>query len=134
MEGDFNSFFDLYVPKNYECDALYIFTPDLMQIFIKHSGSYDAEIVDDKLYIYSDTKFNLTNPIELEEIFNIIDTVGTKTLSRTDKYIDEKVDPRSVDIVGIQGSRLKRSFQWITIIIVVLYLLLLISIDINNKR
>lgn len=116
LEGDFNSFFDLYVPKGYERDALYVFTPDLMQDFISQSGSYDAEIIDDRLYIYSDAKFDLGDSNKLKEIFNIIDKVGSKTLSRTSRYTNEAVQLGSANSAINKGYRLKRSFPWVFII------------------
>lgn len=123
LEGDFNSFFDLYVPKGFERDALYVFTPDLMQDFIIQSGSYDAEIIDDRLYIYSDAKFDLANPDKLKEIFNIIDKVGSKTLSRTSMYVNESIQISSDSQAIIKSYHLKRSFPWIMIILTIIFIL-----------
>ncbi|MEO7546479.1 MAG: hypothetical protein ABIT21_09370 [Terrimesophilobacter sp.] len=47
LEGDFDKHFTLYCPKEYEHDALYVFTPDLMTRLIDHAAGYDVELVDD---------------------------------------------------------------------------------------
>jgi hypothetical protein len=47
LEGDFDRYFTLYAPRQYERDALYVFTPDLMATLIDHGSDYDVEIVDD---------------------------------------------------------------------------------------
>lgn len=119
LEGDFDKHFTLYAPEDYKRDALYIFTPDLMALFIDKSGSYDAEIIDNKLYIYSSSSFNLLSPEAMQRIFEIIDKIGAKTLSQTDKYADESVGNRSSDVVAMPGRRLKKRFRWVIIIFLI---------------
>lgn len=115
LEGDFDSHFTLYAPSDYKRDALYVFTPDLMALFIDETCDYDAEIIDDVLYIYSDNPFNLTNKIQLKRIFKIIDTVGTKAVSQTDQYSDERTGDLTDKIVAEGGRRLKvRNLTWIS--------------------
>src|SRR5690606_15087483 len=46
LEGDFDKYFTLYCPRQYERDALYVFTPDLMALLIDESAAFDVEIVD----------------------------------------------------------------------------------------
>ncbi len=57
LEGDFDKHFTLYCPQEYEQDALYVFTPDLMALLIDDAGSFDVEIVDDWMFIYSPHQF-----------------------------------------------------------------------------
>jgi hypothetical protein len=57
-EGDFDRYFTLYAPADYERDALYVFTPDLMALLIDEAGSgeggsMDVEIIDDRMYVYA---------------------------------------------------------------------------------
>lgn len=124
LEGDFDSHFTLYAPTEYKRDALYVFSPDLMALFIDQSGSYDAEIVDDQLYIYSTTPFGMIEPSVMQRIFSIIDTVGAKTLTQTDRYADERVGNRVADVVAEPGQRLKSHSKWlIPAIIMLVYVL-----------
>lgn len=51
LEGDFDKTFTVYVPSGYETDALYVLTPELMQIMLDHGSDYDFEIVDNYLYM-----------------------------------------------------------------------------------
>lgn len=53
LEGDFNKYFDLYIPKEYEIEALQIFTPDVMAVLIDRSKAFDLEFFGDHLYVYS---------------------------------------------------------------------------------
>lgn len=55
LEGDFDRTFALHVPQGYERDALYLFTPDVMQrvLYIPDRLDLDIEIVDDWLLVYS---------------------------------------------------------------------------------
>lgn len=92
LEGDFDRYFTLYCPKEYEADALYVFTPDLMARLIDEAAQLDVEIVDDWMFLYSASPFDLSDATTLARIFRIVDTVGTKTLDRTERYADSRVD------------------------------------------
>ena len=56
LEGDFDKYFTLYCPKQYERDALYVFTPDLMALLIDEAAPFDVEIVDDWMFVYSNVR------------------------------------------------------------------------------
>lgn len=109
LEGDFNEYFTLYVPNSYERDAFYIFTPDLMALFIDESYFFDAEIIDDRLFIYSPHRFDLLDSDLLGRIFRIIETVGQKTVRRSRFYADEKVGDKNQNTITLSGSKLKKS-------------------------
>jgi hypothetical protein len=96
LEGDFDRFFTLYCPREYERDALYVFTPDLMALLIDEVAAFDVEIVDDWLFLYSPGALALTEPAVHERIFRIISTVGAKTVSQTDRYVDDRVAATTV--------------------------------------
>jgi hypothetical protein len=52
LEGDFNKYFSLSVPKGYEVEALEIFTPDIMQELMEKAKAFSVEIVNGHLFIY----------------------------------------------------------------------------------
>ena len=54
LEGDFNKYFTLHVPRGYEVEALEVFTPDVMAKLIDKAESLNLEISQDSLYIYCD--------------------------------------------------------------------------------
>jgi len=72
LEGDFNEYFTLYVPKGFEREALQIFAPDVMAKLIDNSKQFDLEFFGDHLYIYSsktiDTKQDLSSIYSLAKI------------------------------------------------------------------
>jgi len=106
LEGNFNDYFTLYAPKEYETDALYVFTPDLMARLIDNSHAFNAEIVDDSLYIYSTDYMHLDRPETYEKLFGIYNTVGSKALKQTQSYRDTRSETRGE--VATQGRRLNR--------------------------
>lgn len=117
LEGDFDKYFTLYAPAEYERDALYVFTPDLMALLIDTVAEYDAEVIDDQLYIYG-SEFNLMDPKTWEKITEIITTVGEKTIDRTDYYADERVGSRRLNLVAEQGKRLRKGVSWRTSLVI----------------
>jgi len=134
LEGDFNTYFTLYCPREYERDALYVFTPDLMALLIDNASTLDVEIVDDWMFVYSMQPFALDEPSALEPLFDVIETIGAKTLTQTDRYRDDRAAvPTSVDAppasssvapavllptdeVAPQGRRLSRGVRMGTIL------------------
>ncbi|MFM9876230.1 MAG: hypothetical protein ACKVOG_00055 [Rhodoglobus sp.] len=121
LEGDFNEHFTLYCPREYERDALYVFTPDLMAHLIDEAAPFDVEIIDTWMFVYSATAFDLRQPATHQRIFRIIDTVGAKTLSQTDRYTDDRVGNAAANIVAPEGRRLRRGVSVAAIIAVVVF-------------
>lgn len=134
LEGDFDKYFTLYCPREYERDALYIFTPDLMALLIDNAGAFDVEIVDDWLFVYSSTPIDTTVPAQIGRMFQIVDTVGAKTLSQSDNYADDRMPhaPLSHDqaaplagpdasrnLIAPQGRRLRTRVSWVSIAVFV---------------
>ena len=122
LEGDFNNYFTLYCPKEYERDALYVFTPDLMARCIDNAAPFDIEIVDKWMFVYSAMPFDMSQGAIYERLFGIVDTVGAKTLTQTDRYSDERVANFTANVVAPQGARLKRGVSGAAIVIGVLVL------------
>lgn len=117
LEGDFNEFFTLYCPREYERDALYVFTPDLMALLIDEAAPFDVEIVDTWMFVYSARPFDLQQPAVHQRLWRIADTVGHKAVSQTERYADERVGDYSANIVAPQGRRLARGIPVITVVI-----------------
>jgi len=108
LEGDFDRWFTLYCPRQYERDALYVFTPDLMALLIDEAAPFDVEIVDRWMFVYSARSLDMRQPAVHQRMLRIVDTVGGKTLSQTDRYRDERVESFAANAVAPQGRRLKR--------------------------
>jgi len=108
LEGNFNDYFTLYAPRDYEKDALYIFTPDVMQAVIQNAKLYDIEIISNKLYVYSQSKFNLEDNDEIERLLKIINILVRQFYDQTNYYADESIGNRAANIVNTKGRRLKR--------------------------
>ena len=129
LEGDFDDYFTLYAPEEYKQDALYIFTPDLMALLIDNTAKFDVETVDDKLYIYSSNRLDLLNPLLLEKLFQIIATVGVKTISQTASYADERVaESAQGTTIAEPGRRLKPSYTSTVIIITIIVIFYFLTI------
>ena len=129
LEGDFDRYFTLYCPRQYETDALYVFTPDLMALCIDNVAPFDVEIVDDWMFVYSPRPFRMEDPALLDRLFRIIDVVGSKALKQTRRYRDEKATTQeglpagfAANVIAPPGQRLRRRFP--TALIVALAVIL----------
>ncbi len=91
LEGDFNRYFTLYAPKEYEDDAMYVFAPDVMAMLIDESSQFDAEIVDNEAYFYLQMKpgMSLDNPEFMQRIIGIVTVLGRKLHRGTQRYADD---------------------------------------------
>jgi hypothetical protein len=132
LEGDFNNTFTLYAPKEYERDALYVFTPDVMLAFIESGYDIDAEIVDNHLYVYFDGHYSLENEQFLGSVYNIIQKLGHEVEQQSNYYSDERVASHAINAVGTQGQRLKSGFPWVLALIAGYILFNLFIRMINN--
>lgn len=118
LEGDFDKYFTLYAPKEYETDALYVFTPDVMATLIDAGASYDMEVVDDNLMLYKDGAFKLDSQPELETLLTIISKIGTEIRDQSNYYADDRIANHTANIVAAPGQRLKSRARLTTVIIV----------------
>lgn len=69
LEGDFDKYFTLYIPKGYEIEALTIFAPNVMAILIDKSKLFNLELMGDHINIYSFKRIE-TNE-ELNSLLNL---------------------------------------------------------------
>lgn len=70
LSGDYEHFFDLTVEKDFEIEALQIFTPDLMEKvrFSKHH--FSLEFVGNTLFVYTDHEIYVRE--KLETMFDLV--------------------------------------------------------------
>lgn len=70
LEGDFNKYFKLRVPKGREQEAYQIFTPDVMADLIDRARDFSFEFSGNHLYIYAPKV--ITKRDELQNMFNLV--------------------------------------------------------------
>jgi hypothetical protein len=107
LEGNFDQYFRLSVPRGYEQDALYILTPDLMSLLIDETGDFDVETVDNKLFVYSVGALNLANPAVWQRLGRIHSIVGSKAISQTRRYTDAGGSQVAAEAMTGFGQRLR---------------------------
>lgn len=107
LGGEFDDRFTLYAPSDYGRDAFWIFAPDLMALFIDRLGTFDVEIVDDTMFVYGG-RFDLADPQTYVWLQELVDTVVTRTVRRTERYRDDlallEVDPGSLGASQSPGT------------------------------
>ncbi len=127
LEGDFDKHFTLYAPEQYKTDALYIFTPDVMQTIIDHGGGYDMEVVDDSFYIYTQNSTGMWKQKSLQDLMSIAEKVGKEIAEQGDYYADERIGDRAQNIVAEPGKRLQTNMSILTIVTLVVYVIYIIA-------
>lgn len=91
LEGDFDQYFKLYCPTGYEVDALYLFTPDIMERMILQAGALDVELVDNWVFFYAPGReLATTNPATWAWLFSLIHAMLTK-LAQWERWRDERM-------------------------------------------
>lgn len=107
LEGNFDDYFSLFVPKGYEEDALTIFTPDVMQMMIEAVHAYTCEIVDDDFYIYTD-QFKSKDPGQFQEVLSILTILIPEFERQTHNYRDDRVGMAAANTIADPGKHLRR--------------------------
>lgn len=121
LEGDFDKYFTLYAPAQYKTDALYVFTPDVMQTLIDTVGEYDCEVIDDDFYIYTQPKFTLTDRKHFMKIISIARALKPELLKQSENYRDDAVGNRAANSIAPAGARLKTRMSTAMIIVIVIF-------------
>ena len=124
LEGDFDRHFKLYCPREYERDALYLFTPDVMARFVDHAAEFDVEIVDDRLFLYAQRPL-VTLDAETWEWLRTTLAALTEKVEQWRRWRDERLGDTRVDRhggvptvtrppkgVAAQGRRLSERTGW----------------------
>lgn len=119
--NDFAKYFRLYVPKEYEVEALSILTPDVMAQLIDKSSLYDVEFINNHVYIYAgglvDTRAKLQALFELAG--TIVDELGGKLDRFKIDTVARAVEPK---LQGGFGSRLVTSDKVFLVLIILVVL------------
>lgn len=89
MEGDFQSRFTLYCPAEYETDALYVFTPNLMSRLMDAAPGCDLEIVDDRVLIYAPAHA-FSKPGQLDGLLTLVPYLHETFDRQTRRYRDAR--------------------------------------------
>lgn len=118
LEGDFDKYYTLYAPKDYDRDVRYVFTPDLMQALINESESIDIEVIDNQMLVYL-SRDNIGTVEFWKRIDNFLNIVGSKIEKQTVRYQDDK--SLQIGVVAPEGRKLKRGVSVIVIAIVIIY-------------
>ncbi len=83
LEGDFGKYFTLYVPEDYEIEALQIFTPEIMVKFIDIGNKFSFEFIDNKLFIYAKKTLNAKK--DLDALYSFAKTLITDLAPRLER-------------------------------------------------
>ena len=129
LEGDFDEYFTLFAPASYKRDALYVFTPDVMQLLMTNASGFDIEIIDDTLYLYSEAPFEFAVQSHLEPLIQVAMAFSDKFSRRTGYYADEHVGDREKNVIATPGARLRTrmpALLGLTCIFFALYIIFLL--------
>lgn len=119
LEGDFDRHFALYCPRDFQIEALQIFTPDVMALLIDHGSRWDIEIVDDNLFVTTSGGFRLWNAQEMLRLFEFIDLVVPNLGGRIARMSPVAARPARQDGRATRGSRLRPRRSWVLVPVVV---------------
>jgi hypothetical protein len=123
LEGDFDQHFTLYAPKEYERDALYVFTPDVMARLIDEADGCHVEIVDHWMFVYEPGGFDFQDAETWQRVSRLVSTVGASMAKETFRYRDERIPAYVGNAVGVTGRRLRTAVPVGAVIVAVALLL-----------
>jgi hypothetical protein len=141
LEGDFNKYFNVYVPEGYGVDALYFLTPDVMQVLITSGKTYDFEFIDKYLYLYDNVLPGLSTAAWIQYIQTSIQTCdyfAAQFRPEVRRYQDDRQASQVVSqatAVAPSGQRLKTDLLstsakvWLAAVLAVLLIQLFISLN-----
>jgi len=111
LEGDFGKYFELYVPPDYQIDALQIFTPDVMAALIDAGSQFDYELVNDCLYIYMSPPWSGKREGQIRQMLRLVDVLAPKFSKQAQTYSDMRVGAVSSGLVAASGAHLENKYS-----------------------
>ncbi|QYF72388.1 hypothetical protein [Cryobacterium sp. PAMC25264] len=90
LEGNFDDYFTLYCPTEYERDALYLFTPDVMARLIDRVRGFDVEIIDDWLFFVTSRDVVTLNPATWQGLADATSALSDK-IGRWERWRDDRL-------------------------------------------
>lgn len=133
LEGDWDKSFTLYCPRGYERDALYLFAPDVMAEFIDSAGRFDAEIIDDWLFLYAPRPLRSAQPATWVDLHRVMVALENR-ISGWSRWSDERSSSRigqprgaeagirrlsaneDIEQVAPEGRRLRSGLTWLGVV------------------
>ena len=96
LEGDFNKYFNVFGPKEYEIEVLQVLNPAVMQTLLAMPEPVDIEIIGHDLYIYN--KGNHRKKETMQSLFTAIEQVSAsaKRVQKSFKMADQIGDNKPV--------------------------------------
>jgi len=108
LEGDFDTHFTLYAPLEYQQDALYVFTPDVMEVTVEVAKYFNIEIAADGVIFFAKPGADFSHPAVWAEADNILHLVVPKLASRAARYLDDRVNgqqaSRAIDVAAATAT------------------------------
>jgi len=86
LEGDFDSSFRLYAPMDYQQDALYLLTPDLMAVLVDGAAAFNVEITGDRVIFFSEFDLDYESAGEWREVDRLLGAVVPKLADRAARW------------------------------------------------
>ncbi|MBK0422151.1 hypothetical protein JD292_08690 [Leucobacter sp. CSA2] len=91
LEGDFDRYFELYAPKGYERDALYLFTPDVMAWLIDDARGYDVELRGREVVFRSRQDQVTRDPADWQRLAHAF-TALEERIEQWERWRDDRLD------------------------------------------
>lgn len=126
LEGEFDRHFTLYAPKEYERDALYVITPDLMALLIDELPGSHVETFADNLVITTPKPLHFERLDSWERMSRLLDTVVPKAVRQTYRYQDHRSEIGGE--VAEKGRRMRYSIPVVSVISFVFLVISLIRL------
>lgn len=126
LEGDFNTYFDTYVPATYHIDSLSFITPEVMLI-LEAAADYDIEIIGNQLFIYGPLYLTADPLNEMRAtLLKIRDALNDNIDTYRDNRLPVGADAMHVTAVG-QKLKTRRVIAWGVWIVIIFYIVRLLA-------
>ncbi|GAB2467155.1 hypothetical protein HD599_000365 [Conyzicola lurida] len=97
--GEFDRAFRVYAPAEYEADALYFLTPDVMAALVDDAAGFNVEIVDDTLVFFTSEPADFGSAATWERVAAILGNAAARIVDSATRYRDERVPGQEVPLV-----------------------------------
>ena len=108
LEGDFGTFFDVYMPEKTQSETLTFLSPDNMSLLLAEFSEYDIEINGNQLFLYTYRHLYFT---ELEQLLHKLEVLLMELRLRKTDGRKEKITNNLVARTATDSTTLHRSLN-----------------------
>ncbi|MFZ1323748.1 MAG: hypothetical protein WAQ57_01140 [Candidatus Saccharimonadales bacterium] len=122
LEGDFGTFFDVYMPDTTQSESLSMLTPDSMLYVLVEMADYDIEINGPKLFLYCYRHLTIAEAeVLMQKVPKLLEEMRLRKADTRQENVTNALVARTATDSNTMHRSLNKDVRWLTIAFFIFY-------------